>query len=67
MKLSELYKANDMWSRFTTLVLVDEDYNFIEVGIDARLADYFYGQHEVVSFKGTLVVLKNLKEEETNE
>lgn len=67
MKLSELYMANDNWSTMATLILVDEDLTIIEAGIDAYLADFFYGQHEVASFKCDLVVLKNLKEEEPNE
>ena len=67
MKLSELYMANDNWPTMETLVLIDEDLTIIEGGIEAYLADFFYGQHEVASFKGDLVVLKNLKEEEPNE
>ena len=64
MKLSDLYMANDNWPAIARLTLVDEDLTIIEAGIDAYLADFFYGQHEVASFKGALVVLKNLKEEE---
>ena len=67
MKLSELYMANDNWAAMSTLSLVDEDLTIIEGGIDAYLADFFYGQHEVVSFKGNLAILKNLKEDKTNE
>lgn len=67
MRFSDLYMANDNWSAVTTLVLVDEDLTIIEVGIEAYLADFYYGNHEVVKFKGVLVQLKNLKGEENNE
>ena len=67
MKLSELYRANYNWSAMSTLILVDEDLAIIEDGIGAYFADFFYGQHEVASFQGDLVILKNLKEDKTNE
>lgn len=67
MTLGELYLANDNYQVMTMLVLVDEDFNIIDGGIEAYLADYFYGNREVSRFKGCVVTLRNLKEEETNE
>ena len=38
MTLGELYLANDNWRVMSTLVIVDEDLEIIEDGIEAHLA-----------------------------
>ena len=65
MTLGELYRANDNWSVMSTLVIVDEDLAIIEDGIEARLADRYYGKYEVFRFKDNAVMLK--KEDKTND
>lgn len=67
MKLSELYIANENWTPMVNLVLVDEDLTIIESGMEAYLADIYYGNREVKKFKGILVILKNLKEGKPSE
>lgn len=67
MTLSELYFANNGWNVNTKLTIYDVRFNLIKAGINACLADVFYGDLKVCQFNGNLVVVETLKEENHNE
>ena len=61
MTFSELYLVNENWHPMSTLVLVDDDWEIIEDGIKAYLADDRYRGYEVLSFKDNVVTIKEGK------